>query len=221
MTTGNNHERPSFETWGFYPFVLVPFFFFLSVFMMALYVGHAIGILLFGLLSCCFLLFSVAKIVVSEDGISVRRIVLGTSFWDYDEVSFRAGGLILAYGGIYGGWIMPLRWRECVTTIGVFQSKRAYELEKGTIKIYPYLYLLITPLMLFVMGKATEYLKLTIPSWNWALVWASGMTLSVIAYFHDARVQIRIGKLKRGQTSLVIGLIIWLTTFLSALLIYM
>jgi len=217
----SNHEKSSFETFGFYPLVLVPFFFFFSLFLMAVYVGHVLGILLFGLLSSFFLIGSEAKITVSEDGIFVKRMVFGTSYWNFDEVRFKAGGIILAYGGIYGGWIMPLRWRECARSINSSRFEGTSVYEKGPSKIPALIYLLAAPLMLFIIGKVTAYFKLTTLPSVWALVWASGMTLSVIAYFNTAPIQTTIGKFDKKQTSIIIGLTTGLITFLSVLLIYM
>jgi len=221
MTVARSYKKSSFETLGFYPLVLAPFFFFFSLFFMAVYVGHVIGILLFGLLSSFFLIGSEAKITISEDGIFVKRMVLGTSYWNFDEVRFKAGGRVLAYGGIYGGWIMPLRWRECARSINSSRYKGSSVYEKGPSGIPALIYLLAAPLILFIIGRVTAYFKLTILPSVWALVWASGMTLSVIAYFNTAPVQTRIGQFNKKQTSIVIGLTIGLITFLSVLLIYM
>ena len=76
----------------------------------------------FGVLSVSLLLGSTARIEVIDDGIIVKRIIFGTSYWSFDEVKFKMGGRILAYGGMYGGWIMPLNWRECVDAIQIHEA---------------------------------------------------------------------------------------------------
>jgi hypothetical protein len=105
-------EYARFETVGLYPFLLIPLVFFSFLFTVAIYVRHSVGIFVFGLISLFLLLSSLAKIEVLSDGIVVERIVFGSSNWNFDEVIFKAGGRILAYGGMYGGWVMPLRWKQ-------------------------------------------------------------------------------------------------------------
>lgn len=214
----SSYEEPLIETLGFYPLVLIPFLFFFSLLLIVIYIGHIIGIAFFGLSSAFFLICSGAKIKVLRNEILIKRIMFGTSYWNFDEVRFKVGGRILAYGGMYGGWIMPLKWRECVQKVSVFRTEVTSKRTPN--KIRPLIYLLAAPVILFVIGRVANYLNLFIPSSIWALFWALGAMLSVVTYLYSAPIRIKIGKFSREQSSIIIGLIIGLITFLSIFLIY-
>ena len=89
-------EFTRFETVGFYPILLLPLLFFSLLFAAAIYVGHSVGMLIFGLLSLFLLLGSLVTIEVSSDGIVIKRMMFGTSHWRFEEVKFKAGGRVLA-----------------------------------------------------------------------------------------------------------------------------
>jgi len=198
----------------------MPFFFFFSLFLMAVYVGYATGILLFGLPSSFFLIGSVAKIKICENEVIIERLMLGTSFWSFDDVRFKIGGRILAYGGVYGGWIIPLKWRKCVETVNLFKSKVTAAREGDLGKIRSLIWLFPIPILLLIIGKLAAYFKFAISPLTWASFWALGTALSITVYLYVAPIRIEIGEFNKKQTAIVIGSIIGLLTFLSVFLIY-
>lgn len=147
-------------------------------------------------------------------------MILGTSFWSFDDVRFKIGGRILAYGGVYGGWIIPLKWRECVETINLSKSKVTAARKGDLGKIRSLIWLFSIPILLFIIGKVAAYFKFAISPLAWALFWALGTALPITVYLYAAPIRIKIGELDKKQTTILIGLIIGLLTFLSVFLIY-
>lgn len=211
----------SFETFGFYPILAAPLLFFSSLFLMAIWVGHILGIPLFGLLSLLFLVFSVARIKISENDVIVDRTVLGTSFWGFDEISFKAGGRLLIYGGrTYGGWIMPFRWRECHEVFETLRSRRTAAYQTSPSRVLPLVCLLAPLVLLFMAGRIARYFGIAMPPLAWALLWALGMAFSASTYLSMSPIRVRIGSLDKKQTAAVIGLTFGLITFAAVFLIY-
>jgi hypothetical protein len=187
---------------------------------MAVYVGYVTGILLFGLPSSFFLIASVAKIKICENEVLIERLILGTSYWSFDNIRFKIHGRILAYGGIYGGWIIPLKWRECVETIDLSRSKVTSARREDLGKICPLIWLFSIPILLFIIGKVAAYFEFAISPLAWASFWALSTALPITVYLYTAPIQIEIGKFNKKQTAIIIGLMIGLLIFLSVFLIY-
>ena len=171
----------------------------------------------FGVLSVPLLLGSTAKIEVIGDGIIVKRIIFGTSYWSFDEVKFKMGGRILAYGGRYGGWIMPLNWRECVEAIQIHKAE-APSIRKAPSKIHPYIYLLGPPL-LWVIEKGLYRFELTIPPLFKALLWGVTITFSLTASVYTAPIKFKTDNLGRLRLSFTFGLLSGLTVALLLILL--
>jgi hypothetical protein len=106
-----------FETLGAYP-ILLPFLFFtLSLFIASTWIMYSLGVIMFGPLFVFTLITSVAKIEVADAGVIVRRLIYGTSYWTFESIELKSNGRIVVYGGKYGGWIMPLNWRQFTKAI--------------------------------------------------------------------------------------------------------
>lgn len=207
-----------FRTWGVYPLILFPLSFFLFLFLAAVYTMHSVGIFVFGMFSLFSLLGSAAKIEVMNDGVVVKRIIFGTSYWGLDDVKFKVGGRILAYGGMYGGWIMPLNWRECVEAIKIHKAE-APLIRKTSSRIHPYIYLLVPPVTLWVIESLVHRFELTIPPLFTASLWGVTVTFSLAAYTYTAPIKFKIDNLGRLGSSLILGLLIGLPIFLLLILL--
>ena len=207
-----------FGTSGVYPILLPPLFFFLFLFLGAVYIKHSVGMLVFGMISLFLLLSSTAKIEVMDDGIVVKRMIFGTSYWSFDEVEFKVGGRILAYGGMYGGWIMPWNWRECVEAIEVHKAE-APLIRKAPSKILPYIYFLV-PLIILLMIENFVRGFVTIPPLFKATLWGVTVTFSFVAGVYTAPIKFKIDNLSRLGSSLILGSLIGLTVFLLLILLY-
>jgi len=216
----NGEERIQFETWGVYPILFPPLVFFLILLGASIYVKHIVGMTVFGLLFLSCLLGFGAKIEMRSDGIAVRRILFyGTSFWSFDEVRFKAKGRVLAYGGMYGGWVMPLRWRKYHEAIRISKPEDSL-VRKTPSKIHPYIYLLVPPVLLWISGNLLRYFELVIPPIYWASLWGIIMTLSTATFMYSAPIKFKIATMGKLASSIALGLIIGLMIFLSLLLIY-
>ena len=207
-----------FGTWGVYPILLLPLFFFLLLFLASIYIKHSVGMLVFGMLSLFSLLSFTAKIEVMDDGIVFKRMIFGTSYWSFDEVKFKVGGRILAYDGMYGGWIMPLNWRECVEAIKVHKTE-APLIRRAPSKIHSYIYLLVPPITLWIIESLVYRFGLTIPPLFTASLWGATTTFSFTAYIYTAPIKFKIDNLGRLGSSLILGSLIGLTVFLLLILL--
>lgn len=214
----NITELAPFETWGFYPIALPALAFFLILFAASIYIKHGVGVVVFGLPFLFLLLSSVANIEVRNDSIVVKRITFGSSYWSLDEVRFRAAGRILVYGGMYGGWIMPFRWKECFEAIKTSKSEVPL-VRKVPSKIRPYIYLLAPPITLWLIGNLLRYFGLAVPSLLWASLWGIIVALSLTVFLYNAPIRFNVANLGKGLSSIAIGSIIGLVIFLSLLLI--
>lgn len=159
-----------------------------------------------------------AKIEVIGDGIIVKRMIFGTSHWSLDEVKFKMGGRILAYGGMYGGWIIPLNWRECVDVIQVHKAE-APSIRKAPSKIHPYIYLLVPPITLWVIEKVLYPFELMIPPLFNALLWGVTTMFSLTAFVYTAPIKFKTDSLSRLRLSFTLGLLSGLTVTLLLILL--
>jgi len=206
-----------FGTWGVYPILIPPLSFFLFLTLVSTYIKHGVGMFVFGMLSLFLLLGSTAKIEVIGDGIVVKRIIFGASYWSFDEVKFKVGERILVYGGMYGGWIMPLNWRECVEVIKIHKAE-APSIHKAPSKIHPYIYLLVPPITLWVIENVLHHSELTIPPLFKALLWGVTATFSLTAFVYTAPINFKIDNLGRLGLSFTLGLLSGLTVSLLLIL---
>jgi len=207
-----------FGTSGVYPILLLPLFFFLLLFLASVYIKHSVGMLVFGMFSLFLLLSSIARIEVMDDGIVVKRMIFGTSYWSFDEVEFKVGGRILAYGGMYGGWIMPSNWRECVEAIKVHKAE-APLIRKAPSKILPYFYFLVPLIILLMIESFIRGFELAIPPLFKATLWGVTATFSFAAFIYTAPIKFKIDNLGRLGSSLVLGSLIGLPVFLLLVLL--
>ena len=212
-------EKPPIETFGFYPIVVIPLSFYLFLLLVAIYIQHFGGIIFFGLSSFLFLTGSIARIKILRDGIVIERPVFGKSYWSFSEVKLRAGGRILDYGGMFGGSIIPLKWRECAQTITSLKTGIIPIKEKPMSIALPLLYIVFVPTVMFIATIIARHFHLLIPPLAWALAWATGITFSFIAYINSSPVPIKIGRFSQKQSSIIIGLIMGVIIFLSTLAI--
>ena len=211
-------ELIRFGTWGVYPILLLPLFFFLLLFLASVYIKHSVGMLVFGMFSLFLLLSSTARIEVMDDGIVVKRMIFGTSYWGCDEVESKVGGRILAYGGMYGGWIMPLNWRECVEAIKVHKAE-APLIRKAPSKIFPYFYFLVPLIILLMIENFVRGFELAIPPLFKATLWGVTVTFSSTAFMSTAPIKFKIDNLGRLGASLILGSLIGLPVFLLLVLL--
>jgi len=218
-TLGESNERSiRCGTWGVYLILIPPLFFFSFLALISIYIKHSVGMFVFGVFSVPLLLGSIAKIEVIGDGIIVKRIIFGTSYWSFDEVKFKMGGRILAYGGMYGGWIMPLNWRECVDAIQIHKIE-APIVRKAPSKIHPYIYLLVPPITLWVIEKVLYRFELVIPPLFKALLWGVTVTFSLTASVYTAPIKFKTDNLGRLRLSFTLGLLSGLTVTLLLILL--
>ena len=207
-----------FGTWGVYLILIPPLSFFLFLTLVSIYIKHGVGMFVFGMLSLFLLLGSIAKIEVIGDGIIVKRIIFGTSYWSFDEVKFKMGGRILAYGGMFGGWIMPLNWKECVEAIQIHKVE-APSIRKAPSKIHPYIYLLVPPITLWVIENLLHHFELTIPPLFKALLWGVTVTFSLTAFVYTAPIKFKTDNLGRLRLSFTLGLLSGLAVTLLLILL--
>ena len=200
-----------FETRGVYPILLPPLFFFLLLFLASIYIGHSVGMLVFGMFSLFLLLSSTARIEVMDDGIVVKRMIFGTSYWSFDEVEFKMGGRTFVYGGMYGGWIMPLNWRACVEAIKIHKAE-APLIRKAPSKILPYIYFLV-PFIILLMIENLRGFELAPPLFK-ATLWGVTVTFSSTAFVYTAPIKFKINNLGRLESSLILGALLGLPVFL-------
>jgi len=207
-----------FETRGVYTILLPPLFFFLLLFLASIYIGHSMGMLVFGMISLFSLLSSTARIEVMDDEIVVKRMIFGTSYWSFDEVEFKVGGRILAYGGMYGGWIMPLNWRACVEAIKIHKAETPL-IRKAPSKILPYIYFSVPLIILLIIENFVRGLELATPPLFKATLWGVTITFSSTAFVYTAPIRFKINKLGRLESSLILGSLIGLPVFLILVLL--
>lgn len=213
-------EKPLIETFGFYPIVVIPLSFYLFLLLVAIYNQHFGGIIFFGLSSFLFLTGSIARIKILRDGIVIERFPLfGKSYWSFSEVKLRTGGRILDYGGMFGGSIIPLKWRQCAQTITSLKTGIILIKEKPISRALPLLYIFFIPTVMFIATIIARHFHLLIPPLAWALAWATGITFSFIAYNNSLPVPIKIGRFSQKQSSIIIGVIMGVIMFVSILAI--
>jgi len=210
----------SFETWGVYPILLLPLAFFLFVFAASIYIKHVIGMAVSGILSLSLLLGSIARIEVKSDGIVVKRILFPTTFWSFNEVRFKAAGRVLTYGGMYGGWVMPINWKKCFEAIKT-STPEGISVRKNPTKIRSFIYLLAPPFMLWIFRNLAHYFELAISPLLWASLWSVVTALSITAFMHTAPIKFKIANSGKSASSIIlgvtIGIIIGTIVFLSYL----
>jgi len=165
-------ESPRFKTIGVYPILLLPLLFFFTLFAASVYIRHGIGVLVFGLFALTLSLGSIARIEVFNDTFVIKRILFGTSYWSFNEVKFKADGRVLAYGGMYGGWIAPFKWKECFEAIKIFKSEAMLP-HKTPSRAIPYIYLLLPSVTLWLIGSLARYSGLVIPTLSWTFLWGA------------------------------------------------
>lgn len=214
-----NIEKPLVETFGFYPIIILPLSFYFVLFSVAIYIWHLGGVVFFGISASLFLLGSIAKIKIFRDGVAIERPVFGKSFWSFSEVTLRASGRILDYGGMFGGSVIPLKWRECVQTINNLKVEVIPKREKPLSRTLPLLYIFFAPIVMFIITVIAGYFHLLINPPVWALAWAICITFSFIAYTNSSPAPIRIGRFSKKQSSIIIGSIMGALVFLSILAI--
>lgn len=210
----------SFETWGVYPILLLPLAFFLIVFAASIYIKHVMGMAVSGIFSLSLLLGSIARIEVKSDGIVVKRMVFPTTVWSFDDVRFKAAGRVLTYGGIYGGWVMPLNWKKCFDAIKT-STREGISVHKTPTKIRPYIYLLAPPFMLWIFTNLAHYFELAISPLLWASLWGVITALSITAFMYTAPIKFKIANSGKSASSIIlgatIGIIVGTIVFLSYL----
>lgn len=204
--SSKGHVR--FVTRGVYPILLFPLFFSLFFFVMAIYVWNIVAILIALLWLIPMLFGSVADIEVRDDGIIVKRIIFGTSYWNYDEIKFTAGGRILEYGGMYGGWIMPFKWRKCVEAVKDFKQGSPSQPRRVPSKIRPLIYLLVPPIMLWIIGNLASYCEFLIQPLVWAFLWGVTATFSIATSMYVAPIKFKVASLGKAGSSIFIGSVI-------------
>ncbi|MFQ5621591.1 MAG: hypothetical protein ACE5FT_07185 [Candidatus Nanoarchaeia archaeon] len=153
-----------------------------------------------------------------NDEIAVKRPIFGTSYWGFDEVKFKVGGRILAYGGMYGGWIIPLNWKECIKVVEIHKAE-APLIRKAPSKIHPYIYLLVPLITLWIIENLPRHFEMTIPPLFKASLWGVTLTFSLAAYIHTAPIKFKIDNLGRLGSSLIQGLLFGLPVFLLLILL--
>lgn len=213
--TGEENIR--FATLGVYPILLPPLFLFLFLTSISIYIKHDAGMIMFGMFSVLLLIGSVAEIRVVDDGIVVRRLIFGTSYWSFDEVKSKMGGRILAYGGMYGGWIMPLSWKDCIQAIKLSKVE-VPSIRRSQSKTHLYIYLLLPPFMLLMIESILRYFEVTIPLMLNAPLWGLTTTFSFALFAYKAPIRFKIDSLGRLGSSLILGLPIGLTIMLLIML---
>lgn len=204
----SNKEHVRFVTRGVYPVLLYPLFFSLLFFVIAIYVWNIVLILIASLWLIPMLSGSFADIEVRDDGIIVKRIIFGTSYWNYDEIKFTAGGRILKYGGMYGGWIMPFKWRKCVEAVKDFKQGAPSQLRRAPSKIVPLIYFLVPPTTLALIGYLVRHVGLVINPAIWAILWGITTASSFAVGVYTAPIRFKIGGLDKAVSSIITGLII-------------
>lgn len=204
--SSKGHVR--FATRGAYPILLFPLFFSLLFFVMAIYVWNIVAILMALLWLVPMLFGSVASIEVMDDGIIVKRIIFGTSYWNYNEIKFTAGGRILEYGGMYGGWIMPFNWRKCAEAVKDFKQEAPSHLRRAPSKVRPLIYLLVPPIMLWIIGNLASYFEFLIHPLVWALLWCVTATFSIATAMYTAPIKFKVASLGKAGSSIFIGSVI-------------
>jgi len=206
-------------TRGVYPILVFPLFFSLFFFVMAIYVWNIVAILIALLWLIPMLFGSVAEIGVRDDGIIVKRIIFGTSYWNFDEIKFTAGGRILEYGGLYGGWIMPFKWRKCVEAIKDFRQVAPSQPRRAPSKVRPLIYLLVPPIMLWIIGNLAGYFEFLIQPLAWALLWGVTATFSIATSMYTAPIKFKVASLGKAESSSFIGSVIGTIMFFFYILI--
>ena len=197
-----------FETRGVYPILSLPLAFFGFIFVAAIYVRHPLAVL-FGLIALPFITDFTAKIGVEKDGVIIKRVIFGTSYWSLDEVRFKVGGRILVYGSrIYGGWIMPFKWRECIKAVEVHRPMVPLEYKRAPSKIVPLIYLLVPPTTLTLIGYLVRHVGLVINPAVWAILWGITTAFSFAVGVYTAPIRFKIGGLDKAVSSIITGLII-------------
>ncbi|MGB9683531.1 MAG: hypothetical protein ACPL1Z_01210 [Candidatus Bathyarchaeales archaeon] len=219
MGSMENIEKPLIETFGFYPLVIIPLSFYFFLFLVAIYIQNFGGIIFFGLFSFLFLVGSIAKIKILRDGVVIERPVFGKSYWSFSEVKLRARGRILDYGGMSGGSIIPLKWRQCAQTITSLKASIIPVKEKPISRALPLLYIFFAPTVMVIATIISRHFHLLIPPLVWALAWATCITFSFIAYINSSPVPIKIGRFNKKQSSIIVGFIIGVIMFFSILAI--
>jgi len=208
-----------FETRGVYPILSLPLAFFGFIFVAAIYVRHPLAVL-FGLIALPLITDFTAKIGVEKDGVIIKRVIFGTSYWSLDEVRFKAGGRILVYGSrIYGGWIMPFKWRECIKAVEALRPMVPLEYKRAPSKIVPLIYLLVPPTTLTLIGYLVRHVGLVINPAVWAILWGITTASSFAVAVYTAPIRFKIGGLDKAVssiiTSLIIGVIIGLVILMA------
>ncbi len=135
-----------------------------------------------------FLVGSIARIKILRDGVVIERPVFGKSYWSFSEVKLRLGGRTLDYGGMFGGSIIPLKWRQCAQTITSLKTGIILIKEKPMSRALPLLYIFFVPTVMFIAAIIARRFHLLIPPLAWALAWATGITFSFIAYTNSSPV---------------------------------
>jgi len=162
---------------------------------------------------------SFADIEVRDDGIIVKRIIFGTSYWNYDEIKFTAGGRILKYGGMYGGWIMPFRWRECIKAVEALRPMVPLEYKRAPSKIVPLIYFLVPPTTLTLIGYLVRHVGLVINPAVWAILWGITTAFSFAVGMYTAPIRFKVASLGKAGSSIFIGSVIGTMMFFFYILI--
>ena len=123
----------------------------------------------------------------------------------------------MAYGGMYGGWIMPLSWKDCIQAIKLSKAE-APSIRRAQSKIHSYIYLLLPPFMLWMIESTLRYFEVTIPLMVNAPLWGLTTTFSFVLFAYKAPIRFKIDNLGRLGSSLVLGLPIGLTVSLLIML---
>jgi hypothetical protein len=192
------------------PFVTILFQWYLYFFNPSYYVGNPmIPLMIMTLpIGAGFVLFGMAafpRIEIDHDS-AVTRYAFVCLFFSMDEVGIDPKRHILRLGKFpMTNWFVPFKERECIgfldKQVGGYTAKPLF-----------LIYLLPFPILdlFFSLGKNIYG---TLAPMYWAIVWGVVTALSMTFFAYAAPVNMRLGNLRRGASTLVFGLSIGIVIY--------
>jgi hypothetical protein len=90
---------------------------------------------------------------------------------------------------------------------------------KARSTIRPYIYLLVPPITLWLIGNFLRYLEFAMPPLLWASLWGIIVAISFTVFLLNVPIKFNVAGLSKESSSIAIGSIIGLVIFLSVLTI--
>jgi len=188
-------------------------------------IKHLFGpTLLTGLPFAFYSIMLFPKVLVDKDGVQLRMPFFASQFFALDETRFQAGGLILKLGTRIGHWYVPLKRRECADALQKIRGTVQVGAPKAKVPTQVssrfYVVSVTFPMAMLFLNRIESILENVgygLSPWIRAPIWGATMFLFTTMFFHEAPFEMKIWKLDKIGSAILLGAGAGIPTFLTLL----